>query len=194
MATQDKTIPIRFLDFSTLFFNLVTATLTETIQGGNKNILISKPKSSIVQDYKKVTTWSDFRIFVPVLFNLFHGIELWLKGAHYLKEEPQSNSNHKLSYWLNLFKIDYPSQTSVYNILLDYIEPTNNCPILKAFYKTNNINNSDQFFEIFKYPYDKKHNTSFDYKDIRNLGDGGIGFFKKIIMDIEAINAQSPNL
>jgi hypothetical protein len=194
MPAIDTKIPVRFLDFSKFFFDIVTASLTQTIKHGNHNIIMCKPTANPEHLYDKATTWSDFRIIVPILFNFFHGIELWLKGAHYLKAAPTNKANHKLTILLELFKSEYPDNVILHAILSDYILPTHNCPILQTFYQTNAIQNSDQFYEMLKYPYDKSHQTSFNYKDIRNLTDSGIPFFEKIISDIATIEAETPKL
>jgi hypothetical protein len=194
MQQPDNKIAVRFLDFSGYFFNLVTASLNESIQQGNKNFIMAKPTDNIAEKYRAATSWSDFHILIPVLFNFFHGVELWLKGAHYLKNAADCKGGHRLSAWLDLFKANYPTKTDVATIFSSYIFPSDASSVLGEFYKTNNIKNSDQFYEILKYPFNKSLSISFDYKDTRNLGNKGIEFFKQIISDVNKIRAETATL
>lgn len=81
------------------------------------------------------------------------------------------------------------------DILNKYIFPTSEkCILLRDFYDLNRITDSSKFYDVFKYPTDKSFKTSFNYRDLRNLGDEGIEFFKQIIADIETLRLESEKL
>lgn len=190
---EDKRIiAVRHFDLATNFFHLVEAVLKETITKGNMQNYVGPPIEDIQKVYKQMTNWSDFRVIIPIFFNFFHGLELNLKGINYLTEIPSANNiNHKLSDLFEIFKENHSNQTTLIDIFNYYIFPNTSCEILKTFYETNEILDSSQFYEIFKYPYTKKIGKSFDYKDIRNLGEKGIYFFQKIIDDIDKIKEET---
>lgn len=190
---EDKRIiALQHFDLATNFFHVVEIVLTETITVGNLQNYVGPPIEDIQKVYKQMTNWSDFRVIIPILFNFFHGLELNLKGINYLTEIPCSKKiNHRLSDLFEKFKENHSNQTTLINIFNYYIFPNASCEILKTFYETNEIIDSSQFYEIFRYPYTKEIIKSFDYKDIRNLGEKGISFYQKIIDDIDKIRDET---
>ncbi|MFA5326316.1 MAG: hypothetical protein WC384_00865 [Prolixibacteraceae bacterium] len=187
-----RIIARRHFDIAANFFHLVELILSETINRGNMQNYIEPPIHQVQQTYKQMTRWGDFRIIIPVLFNFFHGIELNLKGTNYLTDIPQSKKiNHKLSDLLEKFKENHTEQIVLIDIYNYYISPNSSCSILKNLYAYNNIPDSSDFYEIFRYPYTKNMNEAFDYKFIRNNGEKGIEFFKKIRTDITKIQKKT---
>jgi hypothetical protein len=187
-----KTIANRHFDLSDNFFDLVEAVLQETIKQGNntQGFLSSKDDLSIIKKkYKDWTKWSDSRIIIPILFNFFHGIELFLKGSKHLLNQPV-RVTHNLSYLYREFKTNYSDKTVLIKIFDYYIFPDCKCNILYKFYKENNLTDSSKFYEFFKYPYNNKFTLGLNYKDLRNNEKQGLDFFKQIITDIETIRAE----
>jgi hypothetical protein len=193
--TDVSKIAIRHFILADNFLQLVESVLTETVSHQNVHIYVGPPREDIGEYYRQMTRWSDFRILVPTLFNFFHGIELILKAANYKIEPPSSNPNHKLSALLAKFKVNYPNAVELISIFKKYISPdSTDCMILKAFYVSNNIADSSQFYELFKYPYSKDFESDFDYGDLRNLDTDGVIFLKQIIKDIQIIRTESDKL
>jgi len=195
MTTDNKQISASHFSLSDNFFQLVENVLTETIIHKNVDSYFGEPRDEIREHYRQLTKWSDFRIFIPILFNFFHGIELLLKGANYKVGFPLKEPNHRLSDHYSKFIVNYPTTSKVSIILKKYIFPTQlNCKILKDFYELNNINDSSRFYEVFKYPAEKSLQKSFDYMDLKNLGDEGIAFFNQIIKDIQTLRVESEKI
>jgi len=193
-------ISLRHLDFSDNFFDLVQAVLEENIKQGNRTVSIQSPTNTqkeLEDEYRRQTRWSDNRVLIPVLFNFFHGIELFLKGIKYLNNDPvlqtKIRPSHKLSDLLKEFKSNYPEKNSLIEILDYYIFPKNKCEILSDFFKTNNINDSSAFFDVFKYPSNKDFKKQYDFKDLRRNGEKGIELFERIIKDIEKLRDEKRN-
>ena len=177
------------------FLQLVESVLTETVSHNNVDMYVGPPREDIGEHYRQMTRWSDFRILIPTLFNFFHGIELILKAANYKIAPPSGNPNHKLSALLAKFKTNYPRAVELTSIFEKYIFPNSaDCMILNTFYVSNNITDSSQFYEVFKYPYSKDFGSDFDYGDLRNLDTDGVNFFKQIIKDIQTIRTESDKL
>lgn len=190
-----KTIAIRHFTFADNFLQLVENVLNETIQQGNINLYIGPPQENITEYYRQMTKWSDFRIIIPTLFNFFHGIEVQLKAANYLLIPPIGKPTHNLAKLFSEFKKSYPTATVLIEIFDRYIYPTHaNCKILYNFYALNNISDSSQLVEVFRYPYSRKFTGDFNYHDLRDLNTDGIDFFKQIIDDIKIIRIETQNL
>jgi hypothetical protein len=195
MATDNKQISASHFSLSDNFFQLVENVLTQTIIHKNVDSYFGEPRDDIREHYREITKWSDFRIFIPVLFNFFHGIELLLKGANYKLVLTQKQQHHKLSFLYSEFKTNYPDMIKIAVILEKYIFPNQlNCKILNDFYQLNGINDSSRFYESFKYPADKSLDKIFNYMELKNLKDEGINFFKQIIMDIEILRSESEKI
>ena len=194
MAEVSK-IAVRHFMLSDNFLQLVESVLTETVSHNNVDMYVGPPREDIGEHYRQMTKWSDFRIFVPTLFNFFHGIELILKGANYKIALPSSNPDHKLSALLANFKTNYPNAVELISIFEKYIFPNSTeCMTLSTFYVSNRIADSSRFYEVFKYPYSKDFKFDFDYGDLRNLDANGVNFFKQIIIDIQIIRTESEKL
>ena len=79
MNDEEYQKAISFLTLSFQFFSLVQNSLKETISQGNAWILTSDSELDF-EEYAEETKWSDHQIIIPLLFNFYHGLELFLKG------------------------------------------------------------------------------------------------------------------
>jgi len=193
--TDKKSIANKHFTLSDNFLQLVENVLVENVKNQNIHMYMGPPRDDIREHYRQITKWSDFRILVPTLFNFFHGIELLLKAANYKANTPTENPNHKLAKLFADFKSNYPSASTLTRIFQKYIHPSDaDTNILKAFYSANNVSDSSQFYEIFKYPFFKDFKTSFNYAGLRNLDNDGILFFTQITMDIQTIRIETEKL
>lgn len=183
-------ISIRHLDLSDNFFDLVQAVLLENILQGNRTGALMKKTGDfqeIDRQYRLQTKWSDQRILIPILFNFFHGIELYLKGVKYLSKVPEKSPDHKLKDLAIDFKADHPNKILLNEIFEYYIFPDENCPILNDFYKSNEIVDSSMFYEIFKYPSNRSFEKTYDFKALKRNHEKGVNFFEKIVDDIDKL-------
>ena len=183
------------------FLRLVKNCLTESIIAENPSFLITSPKSleETAPEYEQYTKWSDFRVLIPILFNYFHGLELTLKGMCYLLEFNQHDPSarkisHKLSDWLSKFRTLYPQEENFASLIRESIYPCDKLYVLKNFYQANNLANSDIFYEILKYPYNKKFDVDYNYADLGPNGEGSIPFFERINETIDKIISESKSI
>ncbi|MDQ7075608.1 MAG: hypothetical protein Q9O24_10765 [Gammaproteobacteria bacterium] len=79
MKKEEYVTAISFLTISLQFFSLVQNSLQEIILSKNEWIVVSDDEATI-EEYEKKTAWSDHQVIIPVLFNFYHGLELFLKG------------------------------------------------------------------------------------------------------------------
>ncbi len=177
------------------FLQLVKNVLTETVRNDNIDIYIGPKRDDYKEHYRDITKWSDFRILIPTLFNFFHGIELLLKAAIYKKGIPERIPRHHLSDIFDEFKTEYPHAFAITSLLDKYIYPVKSeLNMLKKFYIENQISDSSQFYEIYKYPYSRNLKVEYNYFELRNLDNEGISFFKQIILDIQKIREKTNEL
>lgn len=189
---EDKdTIARRHFMFAESFLQLVENVFVEIVDSGNANVYIGPPRNNISEHFRQKTKWSDFRILIPTLFNLFHGIELLMKAANYKVVAPPKKPDHKLSAIFCDFKMNYPDSTKLIGILNRYVYPIeNDTLILKMFYLDNKIPDSSKFYEIYRYPFKRDFQEDFNYKALSNFGKEGVIFFKQAIEDIQTIMVE----
>lgn len=194
-------ISSRHLDLKDKFFDLVKVALEENIKHVNINIgFLKTANSEDIKDIQKSflnhqTRWSDDRLLIPVLFNLFHGIELFLTGIKYSYETPEFDKNNKPNndpiHLLSDFKKEYPKKTTIIDILEFYVHPNEDYPILSAFFKENKIVHPSAYIDTHEFPSNQSFAKGFDWVE-RELIDEHkrIEFFEKIISDINILLNQ----
>jgi len=175
-----------FLTLGTKYFNLVFNSLGETVKSGNPHIVSSDTEETIWDNYFEKTKWSDFMIIEPILFNFYHGLELFLKGLLLLCSQDNVKAQHGL---LNLFKQIDPIDSiakDVKEIIREHLVISENDTFLYTFLKENNAS-IDQLYEALRYPSDKSFQNLNSYISLHYKEDGVIEYFKKIMQDIKTI-------
>src|SRR4030042_2804305 len=80
--TEKYDLALSFWTVSFQYLMLVENVARETTSQGNTWVMTNTnnlvPITS--EEYEEGTRWSDHTIIIPLLFNLYHGIELLLKG------------------------------------------------------------------------------------------------------------------
>lgn len=179
-----------FFRLSSQYLHLVEAVIEELLKQGNKQVVISDHQITEEEFYEK-TKWSDYNIAEPLLFNLYHGIELLLKG--YLKSvnEDIPKYGHDMDNLFLTFKSNFEQQYLIIEILKKYIglngelvEP------LKSFFTENNINVS-QYYDALRYPTDRKELTIYSHYELKRLGEQGVSFFKQLKTDVDTLRRKT---
>jgi len=173
---------IIFLYHASFYYNLVKASLNESIKNNNQwVILIDDPNDK--NEYWRKTTWSDFNIIIPIFYCFLHGLELSIKGLIYhCGEEP--NKSHKLLELYQHFKNLYPQESEIFELLEFYIVPSNNSSLLTDFFTKNKID-INVFSESLRYPTDKKNSRIYNYLSMLYQDRAAVRFFKRIFADID---------
>lgn len=146
---------------------------------GNKSIIFSDQESDEEKSwnaYIDKTKWNDFNIGVPVLFNFYHGLELFMKGLLQELNPDVRVTNHKLTELELKLKSAIPeipeSLLNILNIHLSSRSPFHN------FFQTNKLG-VDKFYELLKYP-ESLGGQEFYFSDIRGNEQLGLSKFRKI--------------
>ena len=154
---------------------------------GNRTMIITDAdgEKSNSDKYEQQTRWSDFNIGVPILFNFYHGLELMLKGLILEYGQSLESKDHKLSQLLIKLKSgDSVPSDKIIQIFEKYV---NHGPFFE-FFKSNDLN-TDNFYELLKYPESKK-NKQFRFYEIRGTEERGLACFREIRLDIQKLREE----
>jgi hypothetical protein len=161
------------------FFNLTREAINEMVKQGNYTMNISDPQPDEEQSwktYEEQTRWNDFNIGVPILFNFYHGLELFMKGLLQELGNEEKMTSHKLTDLESRLKnktLGIPeSMLDILNLHLSNRSP------FHEFFVTNNLG-IDNFYELLKYPESKK-GQEFFFWDIRGQEQQGLKKFEEI--------------
>jgi len=184
-------ISLNFLTLSLKYLSLVKNVLEENIKQGNLHIIIGDKEFS-EKEYDQKTRWSDFNIF-PILFNLYHGLELLMKGFLILIDNYKVKPTHDFKKLLNDFKLYYPSQKKIFNILAKYLEPDYMPELLSKWLEENKMDIT-QLHELLEYPFDKTFKKKINYLKLKYQQDKWLSFAKQLVNDIETLQKGSVQL
>jgi hypothetical protein len=164
------------------FWNLVIESINEMEKLENKSLIISKKDLSLSEKvswkkYKEQTKWNDFNIGVPVLFNYYHGLELFMKGLLQEIGKLPDKNNHNLTDYHKVIKeneIEFTEElVDLVNIYIGDKNP------YKKFFKEN-FGSVNQFYLMLRYPTTIKKNKTYRYKEIRGTDKKGLDKWLKL--------------
>jgi hypothetical protein len=171
------------------YLHVVEAVTSELLKQGNLQVVISDHQIT-ENEFHESTKWSDYNIAEPILFNLYHGIELTLKG--YLKSinSDVSKYGHKIDNLFAAFSTYFISHKTVIDLLRKYIG--NNSDLiepLRAFFVENKITVS-KYYDALRYPTDKEEQTIYNYYELKGLGKQGLTFFGQLNSDVDTLQRE----
>ena len=178
-------IGLSFLTLSLKYLCLVENISHENIKQGNPHILVVDEEISS-EKYEEMTKWSDFNISIPFLFNLYHGLELLLKGFLFLRNDYIVRPNHNIEKLFKDFKKKYNKEKEIILILKKYLE-INLMPDFLANCLKNNSIQINNLYEFLKYPTDKKARKIYDYIDLKYKEEKGSEFFENLASDLNIL-------
>ena len=137
-----------YYGFAHQFLNLVYASIEEMEKYGNITLSLiedtgDEERNNEIHDERM--KWSDAKMALPILFNLYHGLELFMKAI--LNEHEGFSKGHKLTLLLKKIKaIEDPSLGGIISILDKQV---NNSPF-EDYFMGNKVT-IDNFYEVLKY-------------------------------------------
>jgi hypothetical protein len=150
-----------FLPMAFTFWNLVRNAVEEMEKQGNKNCIVSDYKDQI--DFKELTKWNDQNIGIPLLFNFYHGLELYMKGLLEV-QEIEIKANHNLKDLYQEVKSNETVYTKeIINLLKEQVF---HASTYNPFLEDNNEEIS-KFYDFFRYPISKNMDKNYSYGKIR---------------------------
>lgn len=145
-------------------------------QGYKRVYLFSGEETDVHKKYQEQTKWNNFNVGIPILFNFYHGLELFMKGL-LDSENIKFNTNHNLK---NLFiKIDENRilyTTEIIDLLKKHVYHSDS---YNSFFKENNLDVND--FIAFRYPKEKNSEKIFNYQLIKGSDEDA----KKLFIELK---------
>lgn len=165
------------------YFDLVTACVDMMENSGNKTTVFSDVFESDEegwQHYDEVTKWTDMKIGVPLLFNFYHGIELFMKGVLIKCDTTKTlrKSGHDIERLLK--ELQSLTDNKPPNFLIETLQKAidTNGPF-NQFFEINNLSVS-RYHELLRYPENAQETQTFSYAWLRDMGGIGLANFKEI--------------
>jgi len=177
--TIDKFEAIKFASLTQSYWHLSSCVIEEIIKHNNPSSLFTDRIASD-EEYDLHTKWSDMNIATPLLFNIYHGIELSLK-ALLMAKNINVNKNHDLATLAANVKTAYNEIDFEY--FYNHYITTEALPIILAnFCKASNINMS-MYYQSLKYPTSTK-GSEFKHTPLHYNEEAGCQFFQELKDDI----------
>lgn len=129
--------------------------------------------------FEEATKWSDYKLGVPVLFNLYHGMELVLKG--FLVAHGKESQNHKLTaLFTNVAELCKGAE--FVGVIEQYLQMDKVPRIIQEFI-TASAANIDDWYQAYKYPESRK-GAPYLHVHLKYQGEEGADMFSCIADDI----------
>ncbi len=181
----------RYITLAYNFFQLAKEAINEMEKQGNQYIIISGVKDDVDdgwEDYERNTRWNDSNIGVPVLFNFYHGLELFMKGLLIRVGGQKSKSHNLQDLYKELIKSEYNIPKKLTLLFKKYIYSENP---YKDFFEDNEGTAND-FYTFLKYP-ESKTNKDFTFRSIRGGEEQGLARYIEVRDDIINIRQEMRN-
>ena len=154
----------------------VSKLILETlITNDNSNAGLGKTPEKAEENMRSNDIKSDSTLFIPMIFNSFQSIELFIKGL-LLLNNVKPEEIHEISKLLPALETIYGEQSEIYKSINKFY--SNQVEIIKEFKKNNNITNMKELYESLRYP--EKNDKIYEYSYLKYNGDEGIKQFKTI--------------
>lgn len=157
-----------FISLAYNFWSLTRNAINEMEENNNRSNIFSDVIEKETEDeswskYEEKTKWNDNNIGIPILFNFYHGLELYMKGL-LIQEGISFNANHKLK---SLYEIIKTNENKYSKEIIDLLKKhIHNSDAYNPFFLANE-SDIESFYECFRYPENKKGDISHYYGCIR---------------------------
>lgn len=144
-------------------------------------------KGPITEDeLAEATRWSDHSLVIPLLFNLYHGIELLVKGFLLITPDIVVKPKHSIQRLCREFSAAYPDEIEINSFLHKYTEENQLPLLLSEFLKDNALTFAD-LYQSLRYPSDQDFVDMKRYMQLKHKGQDGIYFFQELHEAIKSI-------
>jgi hypothetical protein len=171
------------------YLQLAKEAINEMEKQGNQTLIISGKRDDDDDgwnDYERNTRWNDSNIGVPVLFNFYHGLELFMKGLQFRVSSASKSNDHNLQdLYRDLVNPEYHIPKKLILLFKKYIYSEN--PFQRFF--EDNKGTANDFYTFLKYP-ESKTNKSFIFRSIRGNEEPGLSRYIEVRDDIIRIRQE----
>lgn len=134
----------------------------------------------------EATRWSDQSLVVPLLFNLYHGIELLVKGVLLVTPGVRVKPQHSIQRLCHEFSAAYPNEIELNAFLQKYTEESQLPPLLRDFLRDNALT-FDELYQALRYPSEPDFVDLKRYVQLKYKGQQGVRFFQELNEEIKSI-------
>ncbi len=177
MEEKQKENQLLFLRLSIQYLHFVETVIEELLKQGNLRVVLAD-RDITLEEYNEATKWSDRNIAEPLFYNLYHGIELLLKG--YLIE---TQERHNMKNLFDEFKKNIKNRLVIETLQKyigsneELIEP------LKSFFLNNGID-VDEYNHALRYPLTFNRKKTFYHYELKRIENENISFYQELKNDI----------
>lgn len=164
------------------YWKLSQGVCEHIIRNQNKYMLVSDQDIDW-KEYERKTKWNDVNMVIPLLFNVYHGLELMLKGFILFSEGGGTKLDHSISELYRKFTMHYKDEKKLINLFGRYIEKTQMPTLLQEFLAHNKLS-VNRFYESLRYPFNNNLSKEYQHFVLKYQGSNGIQFYRSLKKDI----------
>jgi hypothetical protein len=174
---------------------LVENVARETVAQGNTWFMAKDWEDGEItaDEYAEGTRWSDHTLIIPLLFNLYHGIELLVKGFLLVAPDQMVKPRHSIGRLCRQFSREYPDETELNDFFAKFTDDQRLPALLADFLKDNGLTLND-LYQAVRYPSDQDFQTLRKYVELKYQGEEGLPFFQELVDDIKAVRVSAVRL
>ncbi len=194
--TRDEYIKsLAFWTLALQYLGLVENAARETMDQGNVWFLVTDYRHGepTVEDYLEETRWSDHRLIMPLLFNLYHGLELLVKGFLLARKPEVVEAHHGIQEWVVQFIQLFPMEGDLSQYFLKYTQPDRLPKLITQFLSDNHLQ-FEHLYEALRYPTDRKFGKVKRYIQLKYKGPNGLPFFQELLKDLNKLRIAAVRL
>ena len=134
----------------------------------------------------EATRWSDYTSFIPLLFNLYHGIELLVKRFLLIAPNGNVKASHGIQGLCRHFSAAYPDEKEINAFFQKYTEESQ-LPSLLSEFLSDNALTFDALYQSVRYPSNRDFVDLNRYMRLKYRGQRGVAFFQDLHDGIKSI-------
>lgn len=188
-------LAVSFWTVSFEYLMLVENVARETVAQGNTWFMTKDWEDGPItaDEYAEGTRWSDHTLIIPLLFNLYHGIELLVKGFLLIAPNQNVKPKHGIGRLCRQFTRAYPDEKELIDFLTKFTDEQRLPALLGDFLRDNGLTLND-LYQAVRYPSDQDFHNLRTYVELKYKGENGLPFFKELSDDIKAIRIAAVKL
>ncbi len=177
------------------YLMLVENVARETVTQSNTWLMTKDREDGKItaDEYAEGTRWSDHALIIPLLFNLYHGIELLVKGFLLVAPGQNVKPKHSIGRLCRQFSRTYPNETELIDFFARFTDEQRLPALLANFLADNSLTLND-LYQAVRYPSDQDFQTLRKYIKLKYQGEKGLPFFQELVNDIKAIRVAAVRL
>ena len=177
------------------YLMLVENVARETASDRNPLGLIKDVKEGPITENEPLgaTRWSDHTLIIPLLFNLYHGIELLVKGFLLITPGVDVKPRHSIQRLCREFSAAYPNEKELNAFFQKYTEESQLPSLLNEFLRDNALTFGD-LYQSLRYPSDQDFMDLNLYVQLKHRGMRGVNFFQELHDGIKLIRPLAVRL